>query len=90
MRPKAEYWKVEEHEPVNSRLWVEMSPPPTRLDRRDAEMNGSYEGIPFAIVRCTRMLAGRGHGENVARPWNPHRLAASKDKDCDRRPNQYV
>ena len=31
-----------------------------------------------------------GHGENAVRPWNPHRLAASKDEDCDRRPNQYV
>ena len=34
-------------------------------------------------------LAG-GYGENTARPWHRHRLAESKDKDCDRQPHQYV
>ena len=34
MRLEAECGTVEEHEPVNARLWVEMSPPPTRLTRR--------------------------------------------------------
>lgn len=33
----AEYWKVEEHEPVHSHLRVEMSPSPTRLNRRNAD-----------------------------------------------------
>lgn len=30
------------------------------------------------------------HGENTVRPWHQQRLAKSKDKDCDRQPNQYV
>lgn len=37
MIPEAEYRKVEEHEPVHPRLWAEMSPPPTRFNRRNAE-----------------------------------------------------
>ena len=37
MFSEAEYWKVEEHEPVNSHLWVEMSPLPTRLNRQNAD-----------------------------------------------------
>ena len=37
MVPEAEYRKVEEHEPVHPRLWAEMSPPPTRFNRRNAE-----------------------------------------------------
>ena len=50
----------------------------------------SYVGISFSIAHRTGMAVGMGHGENAARPWTPHRLAASKDKDCDRRPNQCV
>jgi hypothetical protein len=37
MALEAEYWKVEEHEPVNPRLRVEMSPSPTRFNRRNAD-----------------------------------------------------
>jgi hypothetical protein len=37
MVSEAEYWKVEEHEPVHPYLWAEMSPPPTRLNRRNVD-----------------------------------------------------
>jgi hypothetical protein len=37
MVSEAEYWKVEEHEPVHPHLRVEMSPPPTRFNRRNAD-----------------------------------------------------
>jgi hypothetical protein len=37
MFSEAEYWKVEEHEPVNSHLRVEMSPLPTRFNRQNAD-----------------------------------------------------
>ena len=37
MVPQAQYWKVEEHEPVNSHLWVEMSPLPKRFNRQIAD-----------------------------------------------------
>ena len=39
---EAEYWKVEEHELVNSHLRVEMSPLPTRLNRQNAEYVEGY------------------------------------------------
>lgn len=45
MVSEAEYWKVEEHEPVHSHLTVEMSPPPTRFIRRNAE------GVPGQVAR---------------------------------------
>ena len=34
MRLQAKCGKGEEYEPVDARLWVEVSPPPTRLTRR--------------------------------------------------------
>ena len=37
MVSQAEYWKVEEHEPVHSHLRVEMSPAPTRFIRRNTD-----------------------------------------------------
>lgn len=45
MVPVAEYWTVEEYEPVNPRLWAEMSPPPTRFYRRKADgVDGNVAG----------------------------------------------
>ena len=80
----AEYWKVEEHEPVHPHLRAEMSPPPTRLNRRNADDAPQHvgRGHPNAGVNVWRLAMG--HGENAARPWHRHRLAESKGKDCDR------
>lgn len=36
------------------------------------------------------MSATLSHDENAARPWHRHRLAVSKDKDCDQQPHQYA
>ena len=49
MVSEAEYWKVEEHEPVHSHLRAEMSPPPTRLNRRNTD------GANGQVSRGTRM-----------------------------------
>lgn len=37
MFSEAEYWKVEEHEPIYPHLRAGMSPPPTRLNRRNVD-----------------------------------------------------
>ena len=89
MVPEAEYWKVEEHEPVHPHLRAGMSPPPTRLNRRNAD--DAAEGVSRRASEYGR--TGRtpwGHGENAARPWHRHQLAESKGKDCDRQPHQYA
>jgi hypothetical protein len=55
MVSEAEYWKVEEHEPVHPHLRVEMSPPPTRFIRRNAEatrfIRRNAEGVPGQVAR---------------------------------------
>jgi hypothetical protein len=83
------YWKVEEYEPVHPHLRAGMSPPPTRLNRRNADDEVEHIGrhASEGELRCSRLA--RGHGENAARPWHRHRLAESKGKDCDRQPRQY-
>ena len=90
MVSEAEYWKVEEHEPVHPHLRVEMSPAPTRFNRRNADDGPGHVARehPNAGVYVGRPAGS--HGENAARPWHRHRLAASKDKDCDRQPHQYA
>ena len=90
MVSQAEYWKVEEHEPVDSHLWVEMSPAPTRFIRRNADDDPGYVARenPNVGVHVWR-LAG-SDGKNAAKTSRRHRLAASKDKDCDRQPHRYV
>ena len=90
MVSEAEYWKVEEHEPVHSHLWVEMSPPPTRFNRRNADDGPGHVAWEHPNVGVYVGRPAGSHGENAARPWHRHRLAASKDKDCDRQPHQYV
>lgn len=68
MVSEAEYWKVEEHEPVHPHLRVESSPPPTRLNRWNAD---GASGLvcwrrPNANVHVRRFAGG--HGENAVRP----------------------
>src|SRR5690625_5343229 len=43
-------------------------------------------GYPTLQRKCMALLLGSG--ENTVRPGRRHRLAESKDKDCDRQPNQ--
>lgn len=43
-------------------------------------------GYPTLQRKCMALLLGSG--ENTVRPERRHRLAESKDKDCDRQPNQ--
>ena len=88
MFSEAEYWKVEEHEPVNSHLRVEMSPLPTRFNRQNADDVERNADTSECERICKAFL--RGLGESAARPRQQHRLAARKDKDCDRQPHQYV
>ena len=90
MVSEAEYWKVEEHEPVHPHLRVEMSPPPTRFNGRNADDVAGHVALehPNTDVYVRRPVGA--HGENAARPWDLHRLAASKGKDCDRQPHQYA
>ncbi len=85
----AEYWKVEEHEPVNPHLWAEMSPLPTRLNRQSVkDVNESVsQRHPNANVHVRRSQ-GTWRERSQTMKW--HRLAGSKDKDCDRQPNQYA
>ena len=90
MRLQAEYWKVEEHEPIKPRLWVEMSPPPTRLNRWYTNWNESYAGTRSQMQTAHKWQYAGSNGETIARPLHLYRLAASKDKDCDRQPHQYV
>ena len=66
-----------------------MSPSPTRLNRWDAERSEPHVRDQISNDCFIGMEADRACGENVARPWDLHQLAASKDKDCDRQPNQY-
>ncbi len=80
MVSQAQYWKVEEYEPVNSHLWVEMSPLPTRFNRQIAD--DVEDNLAEDIRKRTHMYGDR---------WElGERLAASKDKDCDRQPHQYA
>lgn len=44
MVSQAEYWKVEEHEPVHPHLRVEMSPAPTRFNRRNDDDGSGHIG----------------------------------------------
>src|ERR1035441_4866579 len=84
---QAEHGTVEEHEPVETHLRVEMSPLPTSLNRQDANCRHTYVAWfddTNAEWICTPV--GRSHGERVARPRRLRRLAASKEKDCDRQP----
>jgi len=48
-----------------------------------------YESTPICKLYKYASLQGTVESA-IARPWYPYRLAASKDKDCDRQPNQYV
>src|SRR6267154_1915975 len=87
---RTEYRKVEEHEPVHPRLWAEMSPPPTRFNRRNAE---------WCRWKCSRRHSNasvdvwrlaRAEGRTQPNLRQRHRLAASKGKDCDRQPHRCV
>ena len=71
MVPEAERWKVEEHEPVNPHPRAEMSPSPTRLNRRNADDDagdvcrrhpnvGVHVGRPHGVME--RMQPGHGIG----------------------------
>jgi hypothetical protein len=62
MVSEAEYWKVEEHEPVHPRLRAEMSPSPTRLNRRKADGADGQLGRrhPNARVNVGRDAGVRG------------------------------
>src|SRR5664279_1991471 len=88
MVPEAEYRKVEEHEPVHPRLWAEMSPPPTRFNRRNAELCRRIcsRRHPNASVDVRRLAWAEGRTQPNLR--QRHRLAASKGKDCDRQPHR--
>jgi hypothetical protein len=67
-----------------------MSPPPTRLNRRNADdAAGDVCRHASEYGRTGKARVG-SHGENAARPWHRHRLAVSKGKDCDRQPRRYV
>ena len=64
-----------------------MSPLPTSLNRQDANCRCTYVGwFDDTNAEWICMLVGRSHGERVARPRRLRRLAASKEKDCDRQP----
>ena len=90
MHLQAEYWKVEEHEPIKSYLWAEMSPPPTRLNRWYTGWSELYVGTRSRMQIADEWQFAGCHGENIARPWRRYQLAESNVKDCDRQPNQYV
>ncbi len=90
MVSQAEYWKVEEHEPVHPHLRVEMSPAPTRFNRRNADDSPGYVGWDYPNVNVHIGRLTGSDGKNAAKTSRRHRLAASKDKDCDRQPHQYV
>ncbi len=90
MVSQAEYWKVEEHEPVHPHLRVEMSPAPTRFNRRNVDDSPGYVGWDYPNVNVHIGRLTGSDGKNAAKTSRRHRLAASKDKDCDRQPHQYV
>jgi hypothetical protein len=75
MRPQAEYWKVEEHEPVKSRLRVERSPSPTRLKRWNADMGELYVGILLSNVFCKCMVEDR-------EPWGERSQTMESASTC--------
>jgi hypothetical protein len=66
MVSQAQYWKVEEYEPVNSHLWVEMSPLPTRFNRQIAD--DVEDSFAEDIRKRTHMYGVRWElGERAAR-----------------------
>src|ERR1700739_4535131 len=76
MVPEAEYRKVEEHKPVHPRLWAEMSPPPTRFNRRNAgwcrrTCNRRHSNVSADVWRLAgasgRTQPDRGNGIDLQR-----------------------
>jgi hypothetical protein len=72
MVSEAEYWKVEEHEPVNPHPRAEMSPSPTRLNRRNADDDAGdvCRRHPNAVVDVARPQGAMertqpGHGIGI-------------------------
>jgi len=68
---------VEEHELAHSRLGAKMSPPPTRLDRRNP--NDVAGNVCRQASKCARthttLAAGMGKRDHTI-PWHRHRLVA--------------
>ena len=90
MVSQAEYWKVEEHEPVYPHLRVEMSPALTRFYKRNADDGPGHVARSHSNVGVYVWRLTGSDGKNAAKTSRRHQLAASKDKDCDRQPHQYV
>ena len=90
MVSQAEYWKVEEYEPVYPHLRVEMSPALTRFNKRNADDSPGHIARDYPNVDVYVGRPAGSDGKNAAKTSHRHRLAASKDKDCDRQPHQYV
>ena len=72
MVPEAEYWKVEEHEPVHPHLRVEMSPPPTRFNRRNGDdgsghvsRNHPNVGLHVAVLQGAMERMQPDHGIGI-------------------------